>query len=450
MDRRVNRAVQDPARPGQAASLRELLHLAVPAAVFAVLTNAFRSVDQYWIRGVSTEAQAALGTSTFVVILFYASFQLAAAGASPIVARLTGAGDQEGRRAVLGAAMGLALAAAAVIALVGGLGAEAISALLGLSGATAEAHATYLRTLALTLAPLALTPVVDQAFIAMGSARLPMVLHAVSLALNLVLTPVLIYRLDLGVAGAALASNLSRAATTLPGLWALARRTGLRPADLVDAPPWGRVARIGLPAALGVAAYTLVYWGMLATSISPLGPTVNAALGIGFSALEGFTWPAFHGLGLAVASLVGRSLGAGRPDRAWRVALLGLGPALALGTAALLAFLLLGDPLTGFFAADEAVHRAAATYAAILALSQPAVALETLAEGVLNGAGDTRTVFWLSVPFNALRIPLAWALAIAAGWGAPGAWWAINLTTYAKCAAKVAAVLRGRWTEVAV
>ena len=68
---------------------------------------------------------------------------------------------------------------------------------------------------------------------------------------------------------------------------------------------------------LGVAAYALTYWGILATTVSPLGPHVNAALGIGFSALEGVTWPAFHGFSLAIASLVGRSLGAKRPDLAW-------------------------------------------------------------------------------------------------------------------------------------
>ena len=41
--------------------------------------------------------------------------------------------------------------------------------------------------------------------------------------------------------------------------------------------------------ALGVAAYAGVYWAMLRTSISPLGPEINAALGIGFSALEGIS-----------------------------------------------------------------------------------------------------------------------------------------------------------------
>ena len=82
---------------------------------------------------------------------------------------------------------------------------------------------------------------------------------------------------------------------------------------------------------------------MLFTSISPLGPHVNAALGIGFSALEGFTWPCFYGLSLATASLVGRYLGAGRPDLARSTVRLALPLATILGLVATAAFALGGS-----------------------------------------------------------------------------------------------------------
>ena len=40
-----------------ALTTRELLKLAIPSILFAVLTHAYRSVDQFWIQGVSTAAQ---------------------------------------------------------------------------------------------------------------------------------------------------------------------------------------------------------------------------------------------------------------------------------------------------------------------------------------------------------------------------------------------------------
>ena len=62
--------------------LAALLRLAIPSTAFAVLTNGYRVVDQYWVQRVSTEAQAAVGSSIFVLIVFYATFELIAAGAA--------------------------------------------------------------------------------------------------------------------------------------------------------------------------------------------------------------------------------------------------------------------------------------------------------------------------------------------------------------------------------
>jgi MATE family multidrug resistance protein len=428
----------------------ELLRLAIPSAIFAVLTNAFRAIDQYWIQGVSTEAQAAIGASTFVVILFYASFVLIAAGAGPLVARAEGAGDPEGVRQVLGAGLGGAMLVAIAVTVAGVLGAESIAWAVGLEGTTGDEFVTYIQVLSWTLMPLVFTPLVDQCFISLGNARLPMILHAISLALNAVLTPLLIYDAGWGIAGAALASNLSRAVTTGVGLWLLKRRTGLRLADIGFGPHLRRVWRIGMPAGMGVATYSLVYWALLKTSISPLGPEVNAALGIGFSALEGFTWPAFHGVSMAVGSLVGRSLGAGRPDKAWDALRLAFPLSTGLGLFAAGVFWFAGEPLTGLFTQDPVVHAHATTYTLILAWSQIFVAWEALAEGVLSGAGDTRSVLWASFPLNVLRIPLAWIFAFPLGMAAPGIWWAINGTTFLKAMLKGWLVYRGRWATLEI
>ena len=431
-------------------STRELLRLAFPSIVFAVLTNGYRAVDQFWIPGVSTEAQAAIGSSIFVLIFFYAAFHLVASGAAPLVARFTGAGDAEGRRVVLGQSIAGAVAIAGLCAVGGGIGAPWISAALGLEGQTAVECTAYLRTLTLTMLPLVLTPLVDQAFISMGSARLPMILHGVSLGLNFVLTPLLIVQADLGVVGAALASNGSRAVTTSIGLVVLWKQTGLERRHVRLGSQLLRVVRIGYPIAATIAVYALVYWALLKTSVSPLGPRVNAALGIGFSALEGFTWPMFHGVQLAVASFVGRALGARQPERAWAALRRAVPLITALGVGAGLAFYFAGETLTGLFTEDPEVHAAATTYAVILAFSQLLVAYETLFDGVFQGAGDTRTIFWLSAPLNALRIPLAWWMAFPLGMGAAGIWWAINITSLLKPAIKLAVLLKGRWATLEI
>ena len=445
MTSRIDRII--PATP-ESVTTRTLIALALPSAVFTVLTNGYRVVDQYFIQEVSTEAQAAIGSSVFVLIFFYASFELVAAGTGPLVARATGAGEPRRRRAILGTSLAGAFALSLLVTTLGVLGAPLLASSLGLSGEAWSECVRYLTALSWTILPLVLTPVLDQGFIAMGNARAPMLLHALSLGLNVILTPFLIHTAGLGIVGAALASNLSRAIASAIGLWLLRRATGVGLADLRFTPVLGRVLRVGLPMALGVATYALVYWAVLKTAVSPLGPHVNAALGIGFSALEGVTWPIFHGLSLAVASLVGRFLGAKRPDLAKDAIRRALPASLAVGAVASLVFWRSGAFLTRLFTEDPAVHQAATDYAVILAASQLFVAFESLMDGVLAGAGDTRTVFWYSAPLNALRIPLAWLFALPLGWGAAGIWWVMNWTTYAKALGKALAVVRGRWARV--
>jgi MATE family multidrug resistance protein len=189
---------------------------------------------------------------------------------------------------------------------------------------------------------------------------------------------------------------------------------------------------------------------LLYVAISPLGPEVNAALGIGFSALESISWPAFHGISLALASLIGRSLGAGRQDEAWRAIRLTLPWFTGLGLLVSLTFFLAGEWLTGLFTSDPIVHQAAHQYAFILAFSQLFVAYESLADGVLAGSGDTRTILWLSMPLNLLRVPLGWYAAFPLGLGAAGIWWAINLTTVLKAVLKCWAVRRGQWADLTI
>ncbi len=433
-----------PARPPRI-GVAALLALAVPSAAFTVLTNGYRVVDQYFVQGVSVAAQAAVGASVFILIFFYAAFEMVASGAGPLIARATGAGDFEGRRRLLGQALSTLLLQGVLMMALGPAMADEIAAALGLSGASAVECSRYLAALFATLLPLALTPLIDQVFLAMGNARTPLLLHALSLALNMALTPLLVYSAELGVVGAALASNLARGLASGLGIWQLRREIGFGVAHLRARGDRGRIFRIGAPMALGTALFAGVYWGLLKTTVSPLGAHVNAALGIGFSALEGFTWPVFHGIALACASQVGRALGARRPDLAVHALRTALPVSTLFGAVTMAVFYFGAVPLTGFFSSDDAVHRAATEYAQILAASQIFLAWESLGEGVLAGAGATRIVFWCSAPLNLARIPLAWVLAFPLGFGAAGVWWAINITTFGKAALKGWMAWRGEW-----
>lgn len=427
---------------------REIWRLALPATLGALLDQAFRPLDQFFVQGLGGAAQGALGATTFVLILCYGGFLLVSAGVGPLAARANGAGSREREREVVGTGLVLAAILGLMMVVLGAFAVPTIVSLLGLHGEIALHAEGYLRAIFLTGLFMAMGPTVDAAFYARGNTQFPLLMQVLALGLNAVLNPLLITTAGLGTVGAGLASTLSRSTVVLVGLFVLMRHVGLRPRSLGITPVWRAIMRVGSPVALSTSAYAGVYWGLLYTTISPLGPAVNAALGIGFSALEAVTWPVFWGMSTAVSSIVGRRLGAGQPEEAWRALRYILGPVLCAGVLALLGFRFLGDPVIGWFTEDPEVHAQALVYAMALAWSQPFVAIEALTEGVLGGSGDTRKLFYINVPINLVRIPLGYGLAFGLGLGAWGVWWAINVTSVVKSLTKAFWVWRGDWSRL--
>jgi putative MATE family efflux protein len=426
---------------------RTLLALALPAAASVFLNNAFRIIDQFAVQWLGADAQAALAASTFALIGLYAVFSLFAAGTVPCVARATGAGDDELRRLSMGRAL-TGVAGAGGLALLGvGLFSEDVAALLGLSGGPARDMAAFLGTLGLFGLPLALSPVVDAILIATGRTRAMMSLHLLACVLLLILNPLLIYGAGLGIRGAALATCLARGVAVTMGLVLLRQEFGLRRRHLGAGRLLLTIARLGLPIALNDLCFAGIYGILIRFALAPLGPAVVAGLGIGFSAIEGLAWPIFSGFAAAVASCVGRALGAGRPDEAARTLRVAAPLLLGIGVGMAALFLLGGEGIGRLFTEDPAVLREAVRYAEVLAWSQPLCAFEALAEGVLIGAGATRAVLLWSGPLNLLRVPMGYLAAVGLGWGAAGVWWAINLSTALKTAGKWSTVASGRWRQ---
>ena len=425
--------------------MRHLLALALPAIASALLNNFYRVIDQFAVQWLGTPAQAAIGSSTFILIAFYALFMVVSAGTGPMIGRAVGAKDPNKITTIIGNSTLLMLITGLIYSLGLIFGAPLMAEWVGLSNNTATAFITYLETLGYFGLFIAFGPLIDSIFIAAGDTKTPMWLQLGSTMLNALLNYLLIYTLELGIAGAAMASGISRGVTSLMGFILIIRKYNIS---------WqvneiaSKIIRVGAPMAGGTLMYALVYWGLLRWTISPLGPEVNAALGIGFSALEGVSWPLYAGVMMAVSSLIGRQLGANDLEGTKETIRLAVPMATGLGLSCALIFWFGSELLCGFFTPDGAVLKEAILYAQILAFSQVFVAYEATFEGILGGAGHNDYQLWLSVPLNIIRIPLAYLLALSMGFGAAGVWWAINITTIVKALGKGLLVRHGTWRHI--
>ena len=284
----------------------------------------------------------------------------------------------------------------------------------------------------------------------LGRTKTVLLLQITASILNVILNPILIYHFELGIGGAALATGISQAVAMIIGLIIISRSYQFQRKDFMPNHALSRIAKVGLPMCWGTLLFAFGYWMLLNLVISPLGPAINAALGIGFSVLEGFTWPVFWGFSMAVASLVGGYIGAQQLPLARRVIQLSLILMTCSGLVASAIFWFAAEPLCRLFTQDAEVLNQAIIYAQVLAFSQLFIAYEALAEGILSGAGATRTILRWSAPLNLLRIPLGWLFAIHYDYGAAGVWWVINVTTLIKALGKWRAVQSGEWKHLKI
>lgn len=429
---------------------RTIARLALPAVASSLLMTLFTSVDMYWVgRYVGPNALAAVSTSVFWIWLVIAIGEMVSIGLTAVAARRHGQRDRAGAARIAGDAMIFSLLLGAAVAALGVLLVPQLFAMMGMPADIARLGHSYLGAYLLG-APLVFGFfAVDAAFRAAGDTRTPFVLLTISISVTLVLDPVLILGLwgapQMGIAGAAVATVLTRGAAFIMG-FVLAVRRGV--IDLRRPRPFavGAIVRVGLPTAATGAFFSLIYVALTRTT-TQFGTPALAALGIGHR-VESWLYMVGVGFGAATAAIVGQNLGARQPERAARAGWISVGFCTLLGTATGLAAWLWAEPIAGWFSTDAAVIAEGARYLRIAAVAQVFLCMEVVLEGALGGAGDTLPPMLASSTLTAARIPLAaWA---APAYGVVGIWWVLTLTAVARALAMVALWRSGRWQHKSV
>lgn len=424
--------------------------VALPAVASSLLMTLFSSVDAFWVgTRLGADALAAVSTSLFWIWMIVALGEMVGVGLTAVAARRRGESRLDEAARVSGDATLFAFGIGCAVAVAGLLALGLMFAVMGTpASVTALGHrylATYLLGTPLIFGFLA----VDAAFRASGDTRTPFVILAVSVAVTLVLDPILILGWlgvpRLGISGAAIATVLTRGVAFIIAL-AIAVRRGLMRFGSPSVDRLAAVCRIGLPTAITGMVFSLIYIAITRTA-TQFGTPALAALGIGHR-VESWLYMVGVGFGAATAAVVGQNLGAGRPDRAERAGWIAVSLCTALGAFACFAELMWADDLAGLFTREAAVVAEGARYLRIAALSQLAICAEIVLEGALGGAGDTLPPMLASTALTTSRIPLAsWT---AARWGSAGIWWTISITAIGRALAMVALWRGGRWKHKSV
>ena len=333
-----------------------------------------------------------------------------------LVARAVGAGETgRAKRYVVHVSL-FALAATLPLALLVWLGIENLLGLVGAEGRALELAAVYLRIIVPSMPILALAMASGGVLRAVGAARLAMAATLAGGLVNAVLDPILIFGLELGVAGAAWASVSARVAVLLVGVYGVVVKTdmlGRFKAELFghDA---RRIAAIAGPAVLTNVA-TPVGNAYVTASMAAFGDDAVA----GFSIIGRIIPVAFgviFALSGAVGPVIGQNFGAGRLDRIRRALLdaLLLAGGVVLVSATLL--FLLQDQIARAFGASPGAAALLAFFASFIAVSFAFMGAQFIAHAAFNNLGRPLWSTWSNWGRATLgTIPLVWLGALWLG-----------------------------------
>jgi len=445
---------------------RPLFRLAWPIVVIQLLQVAYNVVDTLWLGRLSADAVGALSLAFPLVFLTISVAGGFTAAGAILVAQYTGADSEGSAGTVAGQTFSFVGLVAVSLGLVGFLLTDAMLGVLPSSPATTAQvvplASEYMKVFFLGMPFLFGFFVFEALMRGYGNTRTPMRIMALSVLLNVLLDPVLIFGWfgapALGIEGAAYATVISRGVASVMGFYILIATTvgpSISLQDLVpDLSVIADIVRLGVPTSVEQsmsAAALLTLTAMVVT----YAPPVVAAYGLGNRLVSLVFLPAL-GLGRATNTMVGQNLGAEQAERAERAVYMAGKVAVAvLFLAAVIAAAVPTRIVSVFMAtgtADAAATiRFGAEYLRIRSVEFVFIGVLQVLLGAYRGAGNTKTALAFSVlTLWIARVPLVYVLSFVAGLGPAGIWYGMAAGHVIGAIGAGLWFTRGTWKEAVV
>jgi putative MATE family efflux protein len=407
LDPRTRRLLEAPIAP-------MLLRLAWPNIAVMLAMASTGLIETWWVSRLGLDALAGVA----LVFPGFMMMQMLSAGAmgggiSSAVARALGGGRRDDADALVLHALTINVAIGGVFAgLVLGFGPSLYRALGGEGGSLAAA--LVYSNIVFAGTPLVwLTNALANVIRGTGNMLVPALAISVGVVLLVPLSPCLIFGLGpfpaFGIAGAGIAIVATNALmAAVLALYLASGRSVVRFAwARLQARLFAEILRVGAVASVTTLQTTLTV--ALATAMvgASGGPAAVAGYGTG-NRLEYLLVPLAFGLGAPLVALVGTNLGAGRRERALRIAFTGAALAFALTETVGLLAALSPESWLGLFSDDPAMHEVGAQYLRIVGPAYGFFGMGLALYFASQGAGR---LLW---PLLAGLIRLA--IAIGGGW----------------------------------
>lgn len=187
-----------------------IIKLSIPTIVSMLITSIYSLADTFFVSSLGTNATAAVSVNASLDSIIMMAGSMLAVGANSFISRLLGAKKKEDADRVLSTCWFTAFFFGLAILVFGKIFINPLVHLLGATP-TCETYAIQYATYILYAAPFMATSfVMNQCLRAEGSAMLSMIGMGFGGILNCFLDPIFIFKLGYGVAGASMATAISK------------------------------------------------------------------------------------------------------------------------------------------------------------------------------------------------------------------------------------------------
>lgn len=443
---------------------KEVITLAIPVFLELLISSLFGMVDMMMVGNSGTAditipAIAAIGITNQVILIGIAVAQAIGTGGTAMIARYWGANENKKVPPVIKHLIIITIILLIIPFVT--ITQSAPKQLMGLIGAkqdTINIGINYFRIVALGFIFQAFNLTMFASMRGAGDTRTPMIINICVNLVNVVGNYVLIFgKLGmprLGVTGAGISTSLSHVVASVVLLVILLNKNHVVKLDLsekfkFDKNIMGNLLKISGPAALEQVFFRLGVVVFI-TIVSGLGTVIYATHQIA-SNIMSLSFAPGQSFDIAAATLVGRSLGEDRMDKAEifikKSNHLAIISSLFFG----LLFFFFGPQLTGFYTDDPLAISESINVMKVIALMQPFQASAFAISGGLRGAGETISTLIITViGVIVVRLGVAYILVNIVGMGLIGAWIAMFLDQFIRWAGIGARYKTGKWKHIEI
>lgn len=402
------------------------LRFLAPLMLGNALQSLFGTVSNVYLgQMIGVDALAAVSVFFPVMFFLFAFVMGLSTGATVLIGQAFGAGEHGRIKIIGGTTLAVGLLLSISVALIGGLFSRQLMMALATPADILDEASAYARIMLLTM-PLGFVFLLMTAMIrGVGDALTPLLALALSTAIGLILTPLLIRGTSglpaVGITSPAWASAIANAMTLIAlAAYLLRKKHALAPDGALlghlrlNGAVLGKVLGIGLPSAIGMVAMAVAELVLLGL-VNGYGSDATAAYGA-VNQVMGYTQFTAMSISIAVSILGAQAIGGGDRARLDGIVRTGLMFNLVL-TGGLVALIYLAPrAVLGIFITDGAVLDLAKGLLYIALWSSVPFGLATVFSGAMRAAGVAFTPMLLSIlAIVAIELPAAVILSRTVG-----------------------------------